>query len=230
MMMDASIVVVSPATVYRVRKEAGCLTGFNRTVSKKSTGFEQPLQAYDHWHIDISYLNIAGTFGYMCFVLDGYSRSLVAWGIREQMKEVDVSCIIEAGTEAYPAAKPRIISDNGPQFIAKEFQSYLRIKGMDHVRTSPYYPPSNDKVEHFNKSMKAECIRLKTPLDLNDAKKQVEAYMYHCNTERLHATIGYLAPHDKLAGKAAQIHQERDEKIAAARQGRKRSAKEQVVA
>jgi hypothetical protein len=37
-------------------------------------------------------------------------------------------------------ATPRIISDNGPQFIAKGFKEFIRTCGMTHVRTSPYYP------------------------------------------------------------------------------------------
>jgi len=40
---------------------------------------------------------------------------------------------------------PRIISDNGPQFIARDFKQFIRLCGMTHVRTSPYYPQSNGK-------------------------------------------------------------------------------------
>jgi putative transposase len=56
-------------------------------------------------------------------------------------------------------ARPRIISDNGPQFIAKDFKEFVRISGMTHVRTSPYYPQSNGKIERWHKSLKGECIR-----------------------------------------------------------------------
>jgi hypothetical protein len=41
--------------------------------SKKGTGFAQPLAAHQHWHIDVSYLNIGGTFYYLCSILDGFS-------------------------------------------------------------------------------------------------------------------------------------------------------------
>ena len=53
----------------------------------------------------------------------------------------------------------RAISDNGPQFIAKDFKEFIRISGMTHVRTSPYYPQSNGKIERWHKSLKGECIR-----------------------------------------------------------------------
>ena len=69
MMIDADIVAVSPSSVYRILKDAGYMDRWNRKASKKGTGFVQPIQAHDHWHIDISYLNICGTFYYMCSIL-----------------------------------------------------------------------------------------------------------------------------------------------------------------
>jgi hypothetical protein len=71
--------------------------------------------------------------------------------------------------EKYPEARPRIISDNG-QFIAKDFKEFIRISGMTHVRTSPFYPQSNGKIERWHKSLKGECIRPGTPLSLDDAR------------------------------------------------------------
>jgi transposase InsO family protein len=166
----------------------------------------------------------------MCFLLDGFSRSIVHWDIREQMKTADIQTIIEKGTELYPGVKPRIISDNGPQFIARDFKSYIRLKGMDHVRTSPFYPQSNGKIERFHQSIKRECIRPKSPLDLDDAKRLVEAYVHHYNTERLHAGIGYITPKDQLDGRAQRIHAERDRKLQEARAARKAAAQSKNVA
>ena len=74
MMLDADIVAVSPSSVWRVLGQAGLLRKWNGKPSKKGTGFEQPLQPHEHWHIDVSYINISGTFYYLCSVLDGYSR------------------------------------------------------------------------------------------------------------------------------------------------------------
>ena len=182
--------------------------------------WKSPLRPHDHWHVDVSYLNISGTFYYMCFVLDGFSRSIVHWDVRESMKESDIQCILEAGTERYPKATPRIISDNGPQFIAKEFKAYIRIKGMDHVRTSPFYPQSNGKIERFHQNIKRECIRPQTPLDLDDAKRIIQKYVDFYNSE-LHAAIGYVTPNDHLNGRTKAIHAARDQKLAQARECRK---------
>ena len=219
MMLDHDVVAASPSSVYRVLRDAGLL-GRGGTPSKKGTGFVQPLQAHEHWHVDVSYLNIRGTFYFLCSVLDGYSRFIVHWDIEETMKEREIEVIVQRAREKFPGVTPRIISDNGPQFIAKEFKAYVRLCGMTHVRTSPYYPQSNGKIERWHKSLKTECIRPKTPLSLDDAKSSVAAYVTHYNEVRLHSAVGYITPKDQLEGRAEQIFADRDRKLATARERR----------
>ena len=219
MMLDRDVVAASPSSVYRVLHAAGLLQR-GGAPSKKGTGFVQPLQAHEHWHVDVSYINIRGTFYFLCSVLDGYSRFIVHWDIGETMTEREIELIVQRAREKFPGMTPRIISDNGPQFIAKEFKAFVRVCGMTHVRTSPYYPQSNGKIERWHKSLKSECIRPKTPLSLDDAKRSIAAYVTHYNDARLHSAIGYITPKDQLEGRAKQIHDERDRKLAAARERR----------
>ena len=155
-----------------------------------------------------------------CFLRLGYSRFLVHWDLRERMTEADIEIVLERAKEQYPGVKPRIISDNGPQFIAKDFKEFIRISGMTHVRTSPYYPQSNGKIERWHKSLKGECIRPGTPLSLEDARRLVQGYVEHYNNVRLNSAIGYIAPKDMLAGHQQEIQAERDRKLEAARKQR----------
>jgi transposase InsO family protein len=190
-----------------------------------------PLTPHEHWHVDVSYLNIAGTFYYLCSTLDGCSRAIVHWEIRETMTEVDVEQIVQRARERFPGVTPRIISDNGPQFIAKDFKEFIRVCGMTHLRTSPYYPQSNGKIERFHRTIKGDCIRTGTPLTLEDAQRIVARYVEHYNTVRLHSAIGYVTPQAKLEGREPAIFAERDRKLEAAREGRKqkRQAKRQAA-
>ena len=220
MMLDDDIVAVSPSSVWRVLSRAGLLRKWNGKTSRKGTGFQQPLEAHQHWHIDVSYINVSGTFYYLCSVLDGYSRAIAHWDLREAMREADVEIILEAAKEKYPQAKPRLISDNGPQFIAKDFKEFIRISGMTHVRTSPYYPQSNGKLERWHKSLKSECIRPGVPLTPEDARRLIEYYVEHYNTVRLHSAIGFVTPADMLAGRQNEIHVARDRKLEQAREQR----------
>jgi transposase InsO family protein len=221
MMVDADVAYASPSTVYRVLKERGLLGRPGGAPSRKGDGFHHPAGAHHHWHMDISYVNICGTFYYLCGVLDGYSRYVVHWEIRERMRERDVETILQRAAEKFPDARPRIITDNGPQFIARDFKAFIRICGMTHVRTSPFYPQSNGKYERFNRSLKAECIRPQTPLCLEDARRIVGRFVAHYNDVRLHSAIGYVAPRDKLEGRAESILARRRQKLAAARAARK---------
>lgn len=227
MMLDRDIAAVSPASVHRVLKAAGVIGRSKTKPSQKGTGFAHPERPHQHWHIDVSYLNIGGTFYYLCSILDGCSRFLVHWEIRESMTEQDVETIVQRAREKFPGEKPRIISDNGPQFIAKDFKEFIRLCGMTHVRTSPGYPQSNGKLERFHGSLKQECLRPGTPLSLDDARRLVERYVAHYNTVRLHSALGYVAPADRLAGRQREIFRQRDQKLEAARRRRQQRRQQQ---
>lgn len=102
MLLDEDIVAASPSSVYRVLKGAGLLARWNRSPSKKGTGFHQPTRPHEHWHTDISYINICGTFYYLCTFLDGFSRYIVHWEIRERMTEADVEIILQRRGRHFP--------------------------------------------------------------------------------------------------------------------------------
>jgi len=221
MMLDEDIVAVSPTSAWRVLNKEGLLKRWNRKSSKKGTGFHQPSAPHKHWHIDVSYINICATFYYLCAVLDGYSRYIVHWNIREAMTEADIEIILQRAHELFPMSEPRIISDNGPQFIAKDFKEFIRVCGMTHVRTSPYYPQSNGKIERWHQSIKRECIRPGTPLSLDDALRLTDRYVDHYNNVRLHSAIGYITPADMLEGRKWEIFEDRKRKLENARLKRK---------
>ena len=221
MMLDRDVVAVSPSSVYRVLKAAGRIGRQPGKPSLKGTGFQQPTRPHQHWHIDISYLNLAGTFYYLTTILDGYSRYIVHCEIRASMTRQDELVILQRALEKFPGEHPRIITDNGSQFVAKDFKEFIRICGLTHVRTSPYYPQSNGKLERYHGTIKTECIRPSTPLSLEEALRIVTRYVEHYNQVRLHSAIGYLTPADKLAGREAEIFAARDRKLAEARERRK---------
>jgi transposase InsO family protein len=83
----------------------------------------QPPQPHQQWDVDVSYINIAGTFYYPCSVLDGFSRFDES---RHRNHSASRQGEVLGGDTA----------DNGPQFIARDFNEFIRISGMTHVRTS----------------------------------------------------------------------------------------------
>lgn len=228
MMLDQDIVAVSPSSVYRVLRNAGRLDRNRWAPSKKGTGFVQPDGPHKHWHVDVSYINIDGTFYFLTSVLDGYSRYIVHHELREAQKEVDVEIVIQKALEKYSGEKPRIITDNGSQFTARDFKHFVRLTGITHVRTSPYYPQSNGKLERWHGSLKQECIRPACPATIEEARKRVANYVDQYNNARLHSAIGYVTPNDKLNRREKQIFEERDRKLEEARE--RRALSRQAVA
>lgn len=227
MMLDADIVAVSPSSVYRVLRQAGRLDRWNRKPSSKGQGFQQPEMPHQHWHADIAYVNLASTFYYLTSVLDGCSRYLLHWELRESMTEADVEIVLQRAREQYPGTRPRVITDNGSAFIARDFKIFLREAGMTHVKTSPYYPQSNGKIERWHKTLKSEALRRFQPQDPDHARRIVQTFVDHYNHVRLHSAIGYITPADRLADRQQEIWNERDRKLELAREIRRQRRKEQ---
>ena len=221
-MIDEDIAVVSPASVYRILKSNGLLYQWNPVkASSKGNGFKQPTAPNEHWHMDIAYINVMGTFMFLISVLDGYSRMIVHHELRTTMTEYDVQITLQRALEKYPGVHPRLISDNGKQFIARDFKEYLRDCGLKQVRTSVYYPQSNGKIERFHGTIKSEAIRQQSYLSIDDARRQIADYIQIYNEERLHSALFYLTPKEVFEGKMEQRLEERQKKLDQAAENRK---------
>ena len=221
--IDENIFACSPTSVYRVLAKEGLLTKWrNKSKSKKGTGFKQPLKAHEHWHTDIKYVNFKGTFLFFISILDGYSRFIVHHELRANMTEFDIEIVMQKAIEKYPDQKPKLITDNGSQYLSKDFQYYLKELGLHHIRTSPSYPQSNGKIERFHRSLEEECIRTTSMIDIDDAKEQIAQYVHHYNNHRLHSALFYLRPIDFLTGDVDALLKSRQYKLDLASVNRKK--------
>ena len=222
MMLDEDIVAVSPSSVYRVLKQYDLLLTAWRHEKAKGSGFHQPTKPHQHWHLDISYINFKGTFVFLAALIDGYSRYIVHYEIKLSFEALDVEIMMERALEKYPGEEPVLITDNGPQFIAREFGLYLQDVGITHRKTRFFYPQSNGKIERFFQTCKNEAVRRQSYLSLEDLKRQIAEYIKVYNHVRLHSSIGYITPGDMLQGRQAVIFEERREKLKRAQENRKR--------
>ena len=221
MMMDEDKVAVSPSTTYRILKATGLLNRWNKVKkSDKGGGFVQPTAVHQHWHTDIKYVNYHGTFLFLISVIDGYSRYIVHHELRQNMQEFDIEITIQRALEKHPGCKPRIISDNGPQFISKDFAEYLKFVGLQHIRTSIAYPQSNGKIERYHRTIHQECLMKTSLVNLVDARKQIASYIDYYNAKRLHSSLFYLKPEDFLLDRIEEKLNLREKKLKEARKNR----------
>jgi transposase InsO family protein len=73
----------------------------------------------------------------------------------------DNEIVIERALATLPAdgPRPRLITDNGSQYVSAQFTHYLRASGLSHSRIRVGHPQSNGKYERWNQTAKVECVR-----------------------------------------------------------------------
>ena len=224
LMIDNDVVYLSPSTVYRTLVKAGLNNRWTNPAGEpKKQGFDQPVRVHEQWHTDISYINFKGTFVYFISVLDGYSRAILEWDIRTTMESFDVQSVLWRTCEKWLPADfdPRIISDNGAQFLTKEYKEILKQFSITHTRTSVNHPQSNGKIERFHGTIKNESIRNIPKFTLAQLKEEVSEWIYFYNYQRLHSAIGFVAPMDVINEKKELIEKVRKIKLELAKLKRK---------
>lgn len=227
MMIDAGVAFVRPSTVYLILKEAGLIGRWKQpTCGAHKKGFDQPDDPHEQWHTDIAYLNILGTQYFLISVLDGFSRAIIHHEIRLRMETNDVEIVIQRALDTLPPGmpRPRIISDNGSQYVSSQFKVFLRESGCAHSKARVRHPQSNGKIERWHKTIKGECVRRTALGDLDEAREVVAAYVNQYNTARLHSALNYLTPADALLGRDHIATKLAQRKEACARADAKRRA------
>jgi putative transposase len=203
MMADEQVAAVPPSSVHRVLQVARLSSRWTPAPGGASKhGFDQPTRPHEQWHTDIAYLNILGTHYFFIGVLDGYSRAIIHHEIRLDMTTLDVEVVIERALAKLPPGtpRPRLITDNGSQYVSADFKAYLRERDVSHSRTRVRHPQSNGKIERFHKSLKGECVRQTAMADFEEARRLIAHYVEQYNTQRLHSALQYLTPNDYLQG------------------------------
>jgi transposase InsO family protein len=213
-MVDQNIAFVSCSSVYNVIKRYNLGKKWAEAEEMKKKGFDQPIAVHEQWHIDFSYIKIGVAFYYFLGILDGFSRRMLNWRLCKTMEGINAEILVAQTKELYPDAKnPRLISDNGSQFISKDFQELLVFLELGHTLTSANHPQSNGKLERFNRTLKSEHVRRAAYLNYEDACVRMSEWIAYYNTQRLHSAIWYLTPNDVFYNRAAGRLAERKEKL-----------------
>ena len=100
-------------------------------------------------------LDLVGPFPgevYIMTVVDYKSK----WPEAIVLKQITSKSIITALKDIFARfGNPKVlVTDNGRQFIAEEFQDFLKMNGIRHSRVSPYFPQANEQVERFHRYLK----------------------------------------------------------------------------
>ena len=213
-MVDKNVAFVSCSSVYNVIKHYNLGKKWVEAVDMKKKGFDQPKAIHEQWHIDFSYIRIGTVFYYFLGILDGYSRRMLNWRLCQNMEGLNAEILVAETKELYPTAKEvRLISDNGGQFISKDFKELLVLLELKHTLTSPNHPQSNGKLERFNRTLKTEHVRRSAYISYEDACNRIAQWITYYNNQRLHSAIWYLTPNDVFYGRTKKRLAQRKEKL-----------------
>ena len=222
-MVDANIAFLSESKVYDILSAHNRLQGWNK-VDNAETAKEyrhKPKHVHYHWHTDIAYIKVGGILYFLIMMLDGYSRYLLEWELMTDMLGGSVETFVQRVKEKYPYARPKLIHDNGSQFISHDFKRLLQKLEIQQIFTRRNHPQTNGKIERLNGTVKQEALRPGQPCDFQEAWEILNKYSYEYNHQRLHAGISFLRPADMFFGRSGLILNERLEKIENARADRK---------
>jgi len=130
------------------------------------------------------------------------------------MLRLNAVILVAETKEQYPeAVNVRIISDNGSQFISKDFAELIVFLEFGHTFTSANHPQSNGKLERFNRTLKSEHVRRSAYLNYQDAYMRMAEWIAYYNCQRLHSAIWYLTPNDVFDNRTSARIAERKEKL-----------------
>lgn len=222
-MVDANVAFLSESKVYDILSEHNRLQGWNR-VDNGETAKEyrhKPKHVHYHWHTDIAYVKVGGVFYFLIMMLDGHSRYLLDWELMTDMLGGSVENFVQRVKEKYPHAKPRLINDNGSQFISHDFKRLLQKLEIQQIFTRRNHPQTNGKIERMNGTVKQEALRPGQPADFQEAWEILNKYSYEYNHHRLHAGVQFLRPADVFFGRRNVVLDERRKKIENPRANRK---------
>lgn len=230
-MVDENVACLSETAVYNILSEHGMLHGWARANADPAAKeyHHKPKYPHYHWHTDIAYIKIHGVFYFLIMVLDGYSRMLLHWELMTDMLGSSVEVFIQKTKEKYPNAKPKLIHDNGSQFISLDFVRLVQTLDIQQIRTRRNHPQTNGKIERMNGTTKNEAIRPAAPSSYQEAIEILQNWEYQYNYQRLHAGINYLRPADMFFGRGNKILNEREVKLELARSNRKMKNREALA-
>jgi putative transposase len=209
---------VSEASVYRLLKAEGLITSPAFIIMKAADAFANPTTAINQlWQTDFTYLKVTGWgWFYLSTVLDDFSRYVVAWKLCTTMAASDVTETLEQALqasgldEAQANQRPRLLSDNGPSYIATDLSDWLQDQGMRHTRGKPYHPMTQGKIERWHLSLKSRIL-LENYYLPGELERAVAGFVDHYNHRRYHEALDNLTPADVYFGRGQRIIEMRKE-------------------
>lgn len=213
MMVDEDVVYLAPSTVYRILDKHDLLYRWKRPEPGQGRRVPEATYPNEVWHIDLMYLWVRGRWYFLVTILDSYSRYIVHWELALSMRAEEIAEITAIALERVHGKKPRIVRDNGSQFVAKEWREVMRYFEVEEIPIRARHPESNGRIERYHRSVREEAFGDTEVEDLYRAKDLLAEWVRYYNEERLHSALEYLRPVDYYLGNPQALLAERKRKL-----------------
>jgi transposase InsO family protein len=223
-MVDEDVAYLSPSAVYRLLDRHDLLYRWKRSASSSGSKPKEASHPDEVWHTDLMYLWVAGRWYFLVSVLDSYSRYIVAWELALSLAAAEVVNVVHEALEARPGVKPRLVRDNGSQFVAKEWRQLVAHFELVDIATKVRHPESNGRIERYHRSVREEGLTDREPGNVNQARDVIAEWVDYYNNKRLHGALNYLRPVDYYRGDPEVLLAERRRKLAEAAERRRERA------
>jgi putative transposase len=203
---------ISETSVYRILKSFDLITSPVFDVVKASDKFKNPTKRVNEmWQTDFTQFKVYGWgWYYLCTILDDFSRYILAWRLASTMAATDVQdtlqiAIDKTGLQHIQVEhRPRLLSDNGPAFIADALKDFLKPYDIDLIHGRPFHPQTQGKIERYHRSMKS-IVLLNTFFFPWELEQALADFVVYYNTQRYHESLDNLTPEDVYLGRTQEV-------------------------
>lgn len=208
--IDEQGVFISESSVYRILKARGLMRESEHRFLSASdefhnkTGFVNEL-----WQTDFTYFKIIGWgWYYLSTVIDDYSRYIVHWELCKSMSAEDVKRTVDRAMQTAGLTNkrpPKLLSDNGPCYISKSLEKYLKeTHSINQIHGRALHPQTQGKIERYHRSMK-NVVKLQNYYCPDELKQAIGEFVNYYNNQRYHESLDNLTPADVYIGRGEKI-------------------------
>ncbi len=204
---------ISESSVHAILKERGLITAPAFVVDHAASQYKDKTSRVNQmWQTDFTYLKVVGHWGwyYLCTVLDDYSRYVIHAELCTNMGADDVQRNIDKAIEITGVVPDKttqslkVLSDNGPCYIAKDLAEFFQDREIKHVRGRVRHPQTQGKIERWHQSMK-NVIKLDNYYSPDELRQALAEFIRYYNNRRYHESLENLTPADVFFGRDKQI-------------------------